>query len=124
MYKTLFRMGYPFSYDQQDLGRYQLAYLGLMSHWRNILPGRFLDVDYEALIEDQAAETRRLLDYCGLPWEDACLSFHEDTRPTATASAAQVRQPLYRTSLERWRTHATHLAPLARVLAAGGMDVT
>lgn len=124
MFKTLFRMGYPFSYDQQDLGRYQLAYLRLMDHWREVLPDRFLDVDYEALVEDQAGQTRRMLDHCGLPWEEACLSFHEDTRPTSTASAAQVRRPLYRESLDRWRRHAAGLAPLAQVLSRGGVDIT
>ena len=123
MFKTLFRMGYPFSYDQQDLGRYQLAYLKLMNHWREVLPGDFLEVDYEAVINDQPGQTKRLLDYCQLPWEDACLSFHEDKRPTATASAAQVRRPIYRESLNQWRRHAADLAPLARVLSAGGVNV-
>ena len=123
MFKTLFRMGYPFSYDQQDLGRYQLAYLKLMNHWREVLPGDFLEVDYEAVINDQPGQTKRLLDYCQLPGEDACLSFHEDKRPTATASAAQVRRPIYRESLNQWRRHAADLAPLARVLSAGGVNV-
>jgi hypothetical protein len=123
MFKTLFRMGYPFSYDQQDLGRYQLAYFKLMDHWREVLPGGFLEVDYEAVIDDQPGQTKRLLDYCRLPWEDACLSFHEDKRPTATASAAQVRRPLYRESLNQWRRHAAGLAPLAHLLSAGGVNV-
>lgn len=123
MYKTLFRMGYPFSYDLADLARYYLAYERLLQHWRQVLPGRFLDLDYEALVDDQASQTLRLLDHCGLGWEDACITFHEDDRPTATASAAQVRRPLYRSSRDQWRNYATQLAPLARLLEAGGVDV-
>lgn len=123
MYKTLFRMGYPFSYDQVDLARYYLAYHRLMEHWRKTLPGRFLDLDYEALVDDPRGQGQRLLAHCGLEWQEACLSFHEDSRPTATASAAQVRRPIYRDSLEQWRHYRTGLAPLARLLRNGGIDV-
>ena len=123
MYKTLFRMGYPFSYDQVDLARYYLAYHRLMEHWRRILPGRFLDLDYEALVDDPRGQGQRLLAHCGLEWQEACLSFHEDSRPTATASAAQVRRPIYRDSLEQWRHYQTGLAPLARLLRSGGIEV-
>ena len=123
MYKTLFRMGYPFSYDLDDLGRYYLAYQRLMNYWRALLPGRFLDVDYEALVEDLEGTTRRLLEYCGLPWRDACLGFHENPAPTATASAAQVRRPIYRESLDLWRNYRQELAPLARLLAHSGVTV-
>jgi tetratricopeptide (TPR) repeat protein len=123
MYKTLFRMGYPFSYDLGDLGRYYVAYSRLMNYWRALLPGRFLDLDYEALVSDQEGTTRRLLEHCGLEWQPACLRFHENTAPTATASAAQVRQPIYRDSVDLWRNYRQGLAPLARHLAHHGIAV-
>jgi hypothetical protein len=123
MYKTLFSMGYPFSYDLEDLGRYYVAYTRLMNYWRALLPGRFLDLDYEALVADQEGTTRRLLEYCGLEWQSACLRFHENPAPTATASAAQVRQPIYRDSVDLWRNYRQELAPLARHLAHNGIAV-
>jgi tetratricopeptide (TPR) repeat protein len=123
MFKTLFRMGYPFSYDLDDLGRYYVAYARLMNYWRALLPGRFLDLDYEALVEDQEGTTRQLLAHCGLEWRDACLRFHENAAPTATASAAQVRRPIYRESLDLWRNYRQELAPLARRLAQSGVAV-
>jgi len=123
MYKTLFRMGCPFSYDLQDLGRYYVAYSRLMNYWRALMPGRFLDLDYEALVSDQEATTRRLLEHCGLEWQSACLRFHENPAPTATASAAQVRQPIYRESVDLWRNYRQELAPLARHLGHHGIAV-
>ena len=96
MFKTLFRTGYPFSYNLGDLGSYYLAYQRLMGYWRELLPGRFLDLDYESLVEDPEGTTRRLLAYCGLEWREACLQFHDNPAPTAIASAAQVRRPIYR----------------------------
>jgi hypothetical protein len=123
MYKTLFRTGYPFSYDLDDIGRYSVAYLRLMNYWRALLPGRFLDLDYESLIDDQEGTTRKLLEYCGLPWRDECLRFHENTAPTATASAAQVRQPIHGESKDLWRNYRKELAPLARLLAHNGVAV-
>ena len=121
MFRTLFRMGYPFSYDQDDLARYLIAYQRLMAHWRQVFPGQFLDLDYEALVDDQEGMTRRLLEFCGLPWEDACLAFHEDQRPSATASAAQVRQPLYRHARDQWRRYTRQLEPLASRLRQAGI---
>jgi len=123
MYKTLFQSGYPFSYDLGDIGRYYIGYHRLMEHWRRLLPGSFLDLDYEALVDDQEGTSRRLLEFCGLPWEDACLRFHEDASPTATASAAQVRQPLYRESRDQWRRYARQLAPIARMLDQAGIEI-
>ena len=121
MYKTLFRMGYPFSYDLLDIGRYLLAYQKLMAHWREVLPDTVLDLDYEALVTDPQTEGRRLLEFCGLEWDPRCLSFHEDPRPTATASAAQVRRPFYRDSIDQWRNYESELAPLIAVLRDGGV---
>lgn len=124
MYKTLFRMGYPFSYSLEDLGRYYVAYHALMAHWRAVMPGAFLDIDYEELVDSQEATSRRMIDFCGLDWEDACLDFHRNASPSATASAAQVRRPVYRSSVQRWRAYSKQLSPLAEYLTAHGIDCT
>jgi tetratricopeptide (TPR) repeat protein len=116
MYKALFRMGYPFSYDFADLAQYMRAKDRLMQHWRTVLPGRILDVHYEDIIADQEGETRRLLAHLGVEWDPACLDFHTNASPSATASAAQVRQPLYRGAVGRWRRYERELAPLAAML--------
>ncbi|MDI1326202.1 MAG: sulfotransferase [Brevundimonas sp.] len=122
LYKTLFRMGCPYSYDLEDLAAYMLAHRRLMDHWRAVAPGRILDVDYEALVADQETVSRRIIDHCGLDWQDACLTFHENTAPAATASAAQVRQPIHARSVGLWRRYAGQLEPLAVALRAGGVD--
>ncbi|MBU4136222.1 MAG: sulfotransferase, partial [Alphaproteobacteria bacterium] len=122
LYKTLFRMGCPYSYDLGDLAAYMLAHRRLMDHWRAVAPGGILDVDYEALVADQEAVSRRIIDHCGLDWQDACLTFHENTAPAATASAAQVRQPIHARSVGLWRRYADQLEPLAAALRAGGVD--
>ena len=123
MYKTLFRMAYPFSYDLNDLGQYYIAYDKLMKHWHNVLPGRIFDVKYEDLVEDQEAVSRDLIEYCGLSWEDACLSFYKNQSAAATASAAQVRQPIYKTSIQKWRRYERQLEGLKQALMAGGVAV-
>jgi tetratricopeptide (TPR) repeat protein len=122
MFKTLFRMGYPFSYDLADTGRYILAYRQLMDHWRGLFGGRILDVSYEQLVDEQEAVSRKLITHCGLDWEEVCLQFHQNTAPSATASAAQVRQPIYRGARDIWRQHEAKLAPLRAVLEAGGVS--
>jgi len=124
MYKTLFRMGYPFTYSLEDVGRYYIAYHQLMDHWRGLIPGAFLDVDYEELVLNQEVETRRILDYLELEWEDDCLDFHKHEGAAATASAAQVRQPIYSTSVERWRCYERQLAPFVARLIEHGIDVS
>ena len=124
MYKTLFRMAYPFSYDLRDLGHYWLAYARLMAHWRKVLPAaQLLEVDSEALVSDQEAVSRRLLAHVGLPWEDACLSFERNRAPSLTASAAQVRQPIYRSSVALWRRYENELAPLAVIFRGAGLAI-
>ncbi len=123
VFKTLFRRGYPFSYDLEHMGRYYLGYRQLMEHWRNLLPGRFLDIDYEDIVEHQEEASRRLVAFCGLNWEDACLSFEKNMSPSLTASAAQVRQPIYKTSVALWRHYEEELQPLIRVLRDGGIDI-
>jgi tetratricopeptide (TPR) repeat protein len=122
MYKTLFRMGYPYSYSLQDLGHYYLAYHRLMAHWRATIPGRCLDVDYETLVAQQEAVSRSMLAHGGLEWEAACLDFHENATPSATASAVQVRRPVYSSSVARWRRYEQQLRPLAAFLESHGID--
>lgn len=122
LYKTLFRMGCPYSYDLGDLAAYILAYRRLMDHWREVLPGRFLDVDYEALVSDQETVSREIVAHCDLDWQDACLRFHANPTPAATASAVQVRQPIHARSVGLWRRYADQLSPLSTALAAGGLD--
>jgi tetratricopeptide (TPR) repeat protein len=117
-FSRLFASGLAFTYDLAELGRYYRRYRELMAHWRSVLPpDAMLDVSYEDVVGDLEGQARRLIDYCGLPWDDRCLSFHGTRRPVRTASAAQVRKPLFRTSLERWRKYEAGLAPLLRELA-------
>ncbi|HVP85964.1 MAG TPA: sulfotransferase [Rhizomicrobium sp.] len=123
MYKTLFRMAYPFSYDLSDLAKYYLAYDRLMTHWREVLPGRFVEIEYEALVADQETESRRLIAGCGLEWEEACLHFERNSSPSLTASAAQARQPIYASSVGLWKRYADELDPLAELLRKGGVSV-
>jgi len=121
MFKALFRMGYPFSYDLEQTGRYYAAYHRLMEHWRRVWPERILDVDYEALVDDQETVSREIIDYCGLEWSDACLTYHKNATPTATASATQVREPLYKRARDLWKQIEPQLEPLARVLKSEGI---
>ncbi|MBV8741287.1 MAG: sulfotransferase, partial [Sinobacteraceae bacterium] len=123
MYKTLFNQGYPFSYDLQEIGRYYLGYRRLMRHWEETLPGSIYRVSYESLVEDQAGETRRLLEFCGLGWQDACLAFEHNPAATMTASATQVREGLHRRSLQLWRHYERELQPLIAQLAAAGVTL-
>jgi len=118
-FRVLFEFGQPYSYDLGELGRYYRAYRELMAHWRQVLPPHaMLEVDYEDVVADLEQQARRILAYCNLPWSDACLAFHETQRPIRTASAMQVRQPIYRGS--GWRPGADVLQPL--LMALGGND--
>ena len=99
-----------------ELGEYYLQYQRLMDHWHEVLPGRVLDVQYEEVVADLEGQVRRILEYCELPWEDACLRFHETERAVKSASSEQVRQPIYSTSLHTWRRYEVHLEPLIEVL--------
>jgi tetratricopeptide (TPR) repeat protein len=115
-YKQHFAEGQSFSYDLEDLGRYYRCYLNLMDHWDEVLPGKVLRLQYEQLIREPEAQIRRLLMHCSLPFEPACLSFHETKRSVRTASAEQVRQPLYTSGVGYWRHFEAQLAPLRRAL--------
>jgi len=108
---------HPYSYDLTNLGRYYRQYERLMQHWHDVLPGRVFDIHYEDLIEDQEGRSRELVKFCGLDWETACLDFHKTRRKVRTRSNAQVRQPIYRSSMGRWRTYADELKPLTDALA-------
>ncbi len=123
MYKTLFKSGYPFSYDLREIAKYYGAYSRLMGHWRGTLPGAIYDIRYEDLVGDQHGESRRLLDHCGLEWEEGCLAFHRNPAPSTTASASQVRRPLYGSSVSQWRHYTGQLAELEEALAAEGIDL-
>ncbi len=106
-----------FAYDLAELGTFYKAYDRLMSHWRALLPAdRFIEVRYENLVDDIETEARRLVDFCGLAWNDACLDFHNTERPVRTASANQVRKPIYRSSVQRWRAYEHHLQPLIEAM--------
>jgi hypothetical protein len=103
----------PFGYELGELGRYYRAYERLMAHWREALPeGVMIEVQYEDLVDDLEGNVRRMLAHCGLDWDERCLAFHQTQRQVNTASASQVRKPLFRTSLARWRPAAELLQPL------------
>jgi len=123
IYKTLFADGYPFSYDLAELAQYYAGYRRLMAHWSAMLPQRIHHMSYEELVADQLGQTRQLLQFCGLEWQDACAQFHLNPAPTTTASAAQVRRPIYDTSLQQWRHYRQQLAPLASQLRAAGIAI-
>jgi tetratricopeptide (TPR) repeat protein len=112
-YMQLFGQKHEYTYDMAELGKYYVDYSRLMEHWRGVLPaGSFLDVQYEEIIADQETQARRLIDFCGLVWDDACIDFHKNKRSVLTLSLAQVRQPIYKSSVERWRSYERFLGPL------------
>jgi Flp pilus assembly protein TadD len=116
-YRIQFGSGNEYAYDQDEMIRYFRAKEKLMAHWQSICPDGFLNLSYEAMVADQEGETRRLLKYCGLEWEDDCLQFHQNSRPVRTASSVQVRSPIYKTSIKAWEPYADILAPMIKALA-------
>jgi tetratricopeptide (TPR) repeat protein len=117
-YKQLFATGQNFSYDLGDLGRYYADYVALMAHWDRVLPGVVLRVFYEETVRDTEAAVRRLLDYCGLPFEERCLRFYETERAVRTASSEQVRKPIYHAAVEHWRHFEPQLQQLRTALGS------
>ncbi|MFQ5764084.1 MAG: sulfotransferase [Rhodospirillales bacterium] len=115
-YQRHFVDGQQFSYDLTSLGLHFREYARLMDHWRAVLPERLLDVRYEDLVAAPEEGIKALLDFCGLEWEEGCLAFHETERVVRTASAQQVREPIYRTAVQRWRHYEKHLGPLIEAL--------
>jgi tetratricopeptide (TPR) repeat protein len=114
--KQLFAQGQEFSYSAQDIARYYRTYLELMRHWDEVLPGRVLRVHHEDVVDDLEGQVRRILDHCGLAFEPGCLAFHQSARSVRTPSSEQVRQPIFRESLDQWRKYEPWLTPLKEAL--------
>lgn len=114
---------YHYNYDLLDTGRYYALFDALMAHWRGLMQDHFLEVHYEDLVTNPERETRTLLEFCGLQWDPRCLRFFEHPSPVATASSVQVRSPLYRSSVERWKHYAEELAALTALLTELGIRV-
>lgn len=114
---------YDYSYDLLDIAAYVVGFERLMALWRTALPGRILELRYEDIVADQEGATRRLLGHCGLDWSDHCLDFHAQGGAVSTPSAAQVRRPIYRDSVARWRRHEAVLAPVAAYFAERGIAI-
>lgn len=112
---------YDYSYDLMEIARYYVRFDRLMAFWREALPGRVLELSYEALVDDQEGQTRALLAHCGLAWDEACLDFHRNTAPVSTPSAAQVRRPMYRDAVARWTAHRDALVPVIAYFESEGI---
>ncbi len=118
IFKTQFvEGGLDYAYDQQELGRYYNLYQNLMAHWSTVLPDFIFHIQYENLIADQENESRALIDFCGLDWNEDCLEFHKTDRAVQTASVAQVRKPIYNGSVQLWKRYEKQLAPLLQALS-------
>ena len=115
-FKQLFAEGQEFTYGLNEVGQYYKDYVDLMDHWDRMLPGKILRVRYEDVVVDLEAQVRRLLDYCELPFEDACINFHRTERAVRTASSEQVRQPIFKSGVDQWENFSTHLDPLRTIL--------
>jgi hypothetical protein len=116
-FTNLFNKSQHHSYDLTEMGRCYRNYATLMDHWRKVLPANaFYEVQYEDLVSDHEPQARALLDFCNLPWDPACLDFHRTKRNIRTASVTQVRQPIYTSSVDRWRKYEAHLGPLLEAL--------
>ncbi|RLB63892.1 MAG: sulfotransferase, partial [Deltaproteobacteria bacterium] len=121
LYKNMFgTASHQWSYDLKDLGRYYQLYQGLMAHWHRTLPGKIYDIQYEQLVADPERQIRDLLNYCELPFDPACLSFHESDRAVRTLSFAQVRKPIYSSSVQLWKRYQHQLQSLAAQLNVSG----
>lgn len=116
MWKQSFAAAAGFSYDFEDVAQHYCDYISLMEHWDETLPGEVLTVDYEDVVRDTEAQVRRILEYCGLAFEQACLEPHKTQRVIRTASSEQVRQPIYDSAIDDWRHYESHLAPLRAAL--------
>lgn len=117
IYTHLFTAAYGYASDLQELGEYYCLYQDLMQYWHELMPGDLLKVSYEELVADPDAQIRQLLDFCELPFEEQCLAFHRTQRAVNTPSAVQVRQPIYKQSIQRWRHFEAHLSPLVEIFS-------
>ncbi len=116
-YKQLFAVGQNFTYDTFELAEYYRQYHKMMKHWHAVLPGQVLDVHYDDTVSDLEGQVRRILEHCGLPFEESCLSYYENPRAVKTASSEQVRQPIYRDAVGRWRRYEPHINEWSEQLA-------
>jgi len=121
IYKQLFVDAYPFSYDLEELARYYVAYHQLMEHWHNVLPGVIHTVKYEKIVDDIEGKTRLMLDACGLDWQEQCLKFYENKEASTTASTAQIRRPIYKSSVGKWHDYEEQLQPVVEILQQAGV---
>jgi hypothetical protein len=124
VFKTLFEGAYPYSYSLGELARYFVSYQRLMDHWERMIPGVMLHVKYEELVTDAKAQTESMLDYCGLSWEQQCLDFHKLEDASTTASAVQIRQPVYKSSVGKWRNYSEQLQPVVEILEKAGIHIS
>jgi len=115
-FKQLFAEGQDFTYGLEEIGHYYRDYVAMMDHWDKVLPGKVLRVRYEDVVADTETQVRRLLDFCGLPFEEACVHFHQTERAVRTASSEQVRQPIFKSGLDQWEHYAPYLDPLRDIL--------
>ncbi len=115
-FKQHFAKGQTFTYDLFELGEFYLEYQAMMDHWDTVLPGKVLHVQYEEVVADLDTQVQRILDHCGLPFEESCVNFHENDRAVRTASSEQVRQPIYSGSVNTWKRFEKHLQPLIDVV--------
>ena len=111
----------PWATRLEDIGAFYRSYEQLMKHWQKVLPLRMYEVSYEQLVADHETVSREMIDFCGLEWSDRCLEFYKNRRPVQTASRVQVRQPIYKTSIGRWKKYESHLAPLRESLRGAGI---
>ncbi|WP_231517548.1 tetratricopeptide repeat-containing sulfotransferase family protein [Alteromonas stellipolaris] len=118
IFKQLFAEGQEFSYNLEDIGKYYNNYVELMAHWNTVLPGKILKMQYEDIVTDFEEQVRKLLDFCGLPFEESCLNFYKTKRSVRTASAEQVRQPIYQSGMQQWKHFESDLGPLSTLVSA------
>jgi len=116
MFKQLFAQGQEFTYGLKEAGSYYNSYVKLMNHWDKVLPGKVLRVNNEDVIDDLEGQVRRILQFIDIPFEESCVSFHKTERSVRTASSEQVRQPINKKGMGRWKPYAKHLKPLLETI--------
>jgi tetratricopeptide (TPR) repeat protein len=121
VFRTLFFNAYHFSYQLDEIAEYYIAYRRTMDHWNSVIPNSILDLRYEDLVADTERQCRRILDWCGLPWQDSVLDFHRSSAASTTASTVQVRRPVYSSSVHKWRSVAPQMQPVLRRLVEAGL---
>ena len=117
IYRNFFLDTLPFCFDLEDMAGFYCLYLDMMDFWEKLIPGFVYNVSYESLVENNEVEAKKLINYCGLPWDEACLEPHKNKRPVMTLSQDQVRQPIYKDSVAAWKNYEKHLQPLIDVLS-------